>query len=164
MLLLCSCTTLHVECLVTKLCTAFPFAGRAAETLTEADGSQQTQAALRREAGGEQRLQHVVGKGQRNHGLVGRVDHQNGNPETQEPAGMQSGGRGGHGGRHSYNCGLMGDAAGRPHHTRVGGLVRRKRITKVRGSRSTSFHFLISKHPLFLLVGMQTHMHKKQQI
>ena len=53
--------------------------------LTEADSSQQTQAVLRREARGEQRLQDVVGKGQRDHGLVGRVDHQHGDPQTQEP-------------------------------------------------------------------------------
>lgn len=55
------------------------------QILTQADSSQQTQASLRREAGGEQRLQDVVGKGQRNHGLVGRVDHQHGDPQTQEP-------------------------------------------------------------------------------
>lgn len=53
--------------------------------LTEADGSQQTQAILWREACGEQRLQDVVGKGQRNHSLVGRVDHQHSDPQTQEP-------------------------------------------------------------------------------
>lgn len=54
--------------------------------LTEADGSQQTQAVLRREAGGEQRLQDVVGESQRDHGLVGRVDDQHGDPQPQEPA------------------------------------------------------------------------------
>ncbi len=52
--------------------------------LTEADGSEQAEAILRREAGGEQRLQDVVGKRQRDHGLVGRVDDQHGDPQTQE--------------------------------------------------------------------------------
>lgn len=61
--------------------------------LTEADGSQQAQATLRREAGGEQGLQHVVGKGQRDHSLVGRVDHQHGDPQTQEPEEKREGGR-----------------------------------------------------------------------
>ncbi|RCU34645.1 hypothetical protein DVA81_19170, partial [Acinetobacter baumannii] len=35
--------------------------------------------------GGEERLQDVVGKRQRDHGLVGRVDHKHGDPQTQEP-------------------------------------------------------------------------------
>lgn len=48
--------------------------------LTEADGSQQTEAVLRGEAGGEQRLQDVVGERQGDHGLVGRVDDQHGDP------------------------------------------------------------------------------------
>lgn len=48
--------------------------------LTEADGSQQAEAVLRGEAGGEQRLQDVVGEGQRDHGLVCRVYHQHSDP------------------------------------------------------------------------------------
>lgn len=53
--------------------------------LTQADGSQQSQAVFWRKAGGEQRLQDVVGERQRDHGLVGRVDDQHGDPQAQEP-------------------------------------------------------------------------------
>lgn len=53
--------------------------------LTQADGRQQSQAVFWREAGGEQRLQHIVGERQSDHGLVGRVDDQHGDPQTQEP-------------------------------------------------------------------------------
>lgn len=79
---------LCVECLMSS-CSSFSFARWEKPALTEADGSQQTQAALWREAGGEQWLQHVVGKGQRNHGLVGRVNDQHSDPETQEPEGRK---------------------------------------------------------------------------
>lgn len=51
-------------------------------SLTEADGSQQAQAVLWWKAGGEERLQDVVGERQRDHSLVGRVDHQHGDPQT----------------------------------------------------------------------------------
>lgn len=53
--------------------------------LTEANSSQQAQAIFWRKAGGEQRLQDVVGERQRNHSLVGRVDDQHGDPQPQEP-------------------------------------------------------------------------------
>lgn len=43
--------------------------------LTQADGSKQTQTALWGEAGGEERLQDVVGEGESNNRLVGGVDH-----------------------------------------------------------------------------------------
>lgn len=55
------------------------------KTLTEANAGEQAEAALRRKAGGEQGLEDVVGKGQRDHGLIGRVYHQQGDPQTQEP-------------------------------------------------------------------------------
>lgn len=54
-------------------------------SLTQTDGCQQTQAVLGGEAGGKQRLQDVVGEGQCNHCLVGGIDDQHGNPQTQEP-------------------------------------------------------------------------------
>lgn len=53
--------------------------------LTEADGSQQPQAVLWGEAGGEEGLQDVVGERQRDHSLIGGVDDQHGDPQTQEP-------------------------------------------------------------------------------
>lgn len=55
--------------------------------LTQADGSQEAQARLRGEAGREERLQHVVGEGEGDDSLVGGVDHQNSNPQPQEPKG-----------------------------------------------------------------------------
>lgn len=55
--------------------------------LTQADGSQEAQARFRGEAGREERLQHVVGKGEGNDCLVGGVDHQHSNPQPQEPKG-----------------------------------------------------------------------------
>lgn len=53
--------------------------------LTQADGSEQTQTILWGEAGGEQRLQDVVGKGESNNRLVSGVDHQHSNPQPQKP-------------------------------------------------------------------------------
>lgn len=66
--------------------------------LTEADGGQQTQAVLWGEAGGEEGLQDVVGERQRDHGLIGRVDDQHGDPQTQEPGTKKKGDGGGGGG------------------------------------------------------------------
>lgn len=53
--------------------------------LTETDGSQQPQAVLRWEAGGEQRLEDVVGERQGDHSLVGGIDDQHGDPQPEEP-------------------------------------------------------------------------------
>lgn len=53
--------------------------------LTQADGSKQTQTILWGEAGGEQRLQDVVGEGESNNCLVSGVDHQHSNPQPQKP-------------------------------------------------------------------------------
>lgn len=55
--------------------------------LTQADGSQQTQGGVWGQAGGEQGLQDVVGEGERNHSLVGGVDNQQGDPQTQKAVG-----------------------------------------------------------------------------
>lgn len=99
--------------------------------LTEADGGQETQAVLRREAGGEQRLQDVVGKRQRDHGLVGRVDHQHGDPQPQEPE--QEHKRGGLQAVRNTEAGEKQRGVGRAR--------RRKHITKARGT-FTSFHLL----------------------
>lgn len=49
-------------------------------SLTQADGSQESQAGLRGEAGREEWLQHIVGEGEGDDSLVGRVDHQHSNP------------------------------------------------------------------------------------
>lgn len=65
-------TTKHASLLRTK-------------TLTEANAGEQAKAVLRREAGGEQGLEDIVGKGQGDDGLIGRVNHQHGDPQTQEP-------------------------------------------------------------------------------
>lgn len=48
--------------------------------LTEAEGCEQAKAVLWWEAGGEERLQNVVGEGESYDCLVGGVDHQNSNP------------------------------------------------------------------------------------
>jgi hypothetical protein len=56
-------------------------------SLTQTDGSQESQTGLRGEAGREERLQHVVGEGEGDDSLVGGVDHQHSNPQPQEPAG-----------------------------------------------------------------------------
>lgn len=114
--------------------TFFSFAGCERPALTEADGSQQTQAVLRWEAGGEQWLQHVVGKGQCNHGLVGRVNDQHGDPETQEPEGKKREEGGG------MVRVMAGNKAVRLQHTDAEKLARRKHMTEVCGSRSTSLH------------------------
>lgn len=63
------------------------------DLLTETDSSQHTEAALWWKAGGEQRLQDVVGEGERDHGLVRRVDDQHGNPQSQEPEAQSEGQR-----------------------------------------------------------------------
>lgn len=54
------------------------------KVLTQADGSQQAQAVLRGEAGGEEGLQHVVGEGKGDNGLVSGVDDQHSDPQSQE--------------------------------------------------------------------------------
>lgn len=54
---------------------------------TQADGGQETQGNLWRQAGGEERLQDVDGKGESDHGLAGRVNHQHGDPQAQEAKG-----------------------------------------------------------------------------
>jgi len=53
--------------------------------LTQADGSEQTQTILWGEAGGEQRLQDVVGEGKGDNCLVSGIDHQHSNPQPQKP-------------------------------------------------------------------------------
>lgn len=45
------------------------------ETYTQADGRQETQGGLRGQAGGEERLQDIVGEGESDDGLAGRVNH-----------------------------------------------------------------------------------------
>lgn len=67
-----------------KLCVLFK-PGK----LTETNGSQEPQAILRWKAGGKQRLENVVGEGQSDHSLVGWVNDQHGNPQSQEPAGKR---------------------------------------------------------------------------
>lgn len=57
--------------------------------LTKTNGSQQTQAIFWWEAGGEQRLQDIVGERQCDHSLVGRVDDQHSDPQPQEPGQIQ---------------------------------------------------------------------------
>ena len=52
--------------------------------LTQTDAGQQPQAILWWEAGGEERLEDVVGEGQSDHSLVGRVDDQHGDPQSQK--------------------------------------------------------------------------------
>lgn len=54
---------------------------------TEADGCQETQGNLWRQAGGEERLQDVDRKGESDHGLARRVNHQHSDPQAQEAKG-----------------------------------------------------------------------------
>lgn len=54
---------------------------------TQADGCQETQGDLWRKAGGEERLQDVDRKGEGDHGLARRVDHQHSDPQAQEAKG-----------------------------------------------------------------------------
>lgn len=54
---------------------------------TQADGCQETQGNLWRQAGGEERLQDVGSKGERDHGLARRVNHQHSEPQAQEAEG-----------------------------------------------------------------------------
>lgn len=54
---------------------------------TQADGCQETQGNLWRQAGGEERLQDVDRKGESDHGLARRVNHQHSDPQAQEAEG-----------------------------------------------------------------------------
>lgn len=62
--------------------------------LTEAYSSQEAQPSLGCQASGEERLQHVVGKSQRNNCLVGGVDDQHRDPQAEKPVGVGGGVRG----------------------------------------------------------------------
>lgn len=54
---------------------------------TQADGCQETQGNLWRQAGGEERLQNVDRKGESDHGLARWVNHQHSDPQAQEAEG-----------------------------------------------------------------------------
>lgn len=56
---------------------------------TQADGCQETQGNLWRQAGGEERLQDVDRKGESDHGLARGVNHQHSDPQAQEAKGEQ---------------------------------------------------------------------------
>lgn len=71
---------------VVHLCLGVCTRVRCDVLLTKTNGSQHTQAIFWWKAGGEQRLQDIVGERQRDHSLVGRVDDKHSDPQPQEPA------------------------------------------------------------------------------
>lgn len=154
---------LRVECLATELCTAFPFTGR--EKPATHRGRWQPADAGRSPAGSRWGTAAAARSWKRS--AQSRPGWSGKSPARRSRDagtwGETESGRGGEG-CHGYSCGRMGRHGGASAAHAGGELGGRKRITKIRGSRSTSFHFLISKHLLLPLVGMRSHVRKKTAI